>query len=132
NGFTYRGTDSELRGGSFGRHAASVQTGEQVGNLSAYLTADAINDNGWRDYSPSQLRHIYGDLGARGEQTEFHLTFTGASNNFGAAAATPIQLLNRNWASVYTLPQTTENQLAFLTASASWNPVDTLSLQGHV
>ena len=132
NGFIYQGTATELRGGSFGRRSASVQTGGQAGNLSGYLTADAINDDGWRYYSPSYLRRIYGDLGARGEQTEFHLTFTGASNNFGAAAATPIQLLNRNWASVYTVPQTTENQLAFLTASASWNPVDTLSLQGNV
>lgn len=132
NGFTYHGTEAELRGGSFGRRSALVQTGGQAGNLSGYLTADAINDDGWRFYSPSQLRRIYGDLGARGDRTEFHLTFTGASNDFGAAAATPIQLLNRNWASVYTLPQTTRNQLAFLTASGSWNPVDTLSLQGNV
>ncbi len=131
NGFTYQGSETELRGGSFGRRAASVQTGGQAGNLSGYLTADAINDNGWRDYSPSQLRRIYADLGARGDRTEFHVTFTGASNNFGAAAATPIELLNRNWASTYTLPQTTQNQLAFLTASASWNPIDTLSLQGN-
>jgi iron complex outermembrane recepter protein len=131
NGFTYQGTETELRGGSFGRRAASVQTGGQAGNLSGYLTGDAINDNGWRDYSPSQLRRIYADLGARGDRTEFHVTFTGASNNFGAAAATPIELLNRNWASTYTLPQTTQNQLAFLTASASWNPIDTLSLQGN-
>jgi iron complex outermembrane recepter protein len=131
NGFTYQGTETELRGGSFGRRAASVQMGGQAGNLSGYLTGDAINDNGWRDYSPSQLRRIYADLGARGDRTEFHVTFTGASNNFGAAAATPIELLNRNWASTYTLPQTTQNQLAFLTASASWNPIDTLSLQGN-
>jgi iron complex outermembrane recepter protein len=132
NGFTYQGTEAELRGGSFGRRSALIQEGGQVGNLAGYLTADAINDNGWRDYSPSQLRRIYGDLGARGDQTEFHVTFTGASNNFGAAAATPIELLNRNWASVYTVPQTTQNQLAFLTASGSWNPIDTLSLQGNV
>jgi iron complex outermembrane receptor protein len=47
--FSYQGTDAELRGGSFGRRADSVQTGGQAGNLSAYLTADAINDNGWRE-----------------------------------------------------------------------------------
>jgi iron complex outermembrane recepter protein len=67
----------------------------------------------------------------RGDQTEFHVTFTGASNKFGAAAATPLQLLNQNWASVYTVPQTTQNQLAFLTASANWNPVSTLSFQAN-
>ena len=62
NGFTYQGADAELRGGSFGRRAAMVQAGGQAGNLSGYLTADAINDNGWRDYSPSRLRRIYADL----------------------------------------------------------------------
>ncbi len=82
--------------------------------------------------SPSQLRRVYADLGARGDRTEFHVTFTGASNNFGAAAATPVQLLNQDWTSIYTLPQTTENQLAFLTASASWKPTDTWTYQANV
>jgi len=132
NGFTYQGVETELRGGSFGRRSALIQQGGQVGNLAGYLIADAINDDGWRDYSPSRLRRIYGDLGARGDQAEFHVTFTGASNQFGAAAATPLELLNRNWASVYTVPQATQNQLAFLTASASWNPIETLSFQSNV
>jgi iron complex outermembrane recepter protein len=30
NGFTYQGTETELRGGSFGRRSASVQTGGQA------------------------------------------------------------------------------------------------------
>jgi iron complex outermembrane recepter protein len=131
NGFTYQGVETELRGGSFGRRAASAQAGGQAGALSGYINADVINDDGWRDYSPSRLRRLYADLGARGDRTEFHLTFTGASNSFGAVAATPMQLLSRNWASVYTVPQTTQNRLAFLTASASWNPIDTLSIQGN-
>jgi iron complex outermembrane receptor protein len=132
NGYAYQGAEAELRGGSFGRRAASMQAGGQAGNLSGYIAADAINDNGWRQfYSSSQLRRIYADLGTRGDQTEFHVTFTGASNNFGAAAATPIELLTRNWASTYTVPQTTQNQLAFVTASAGWNPSDVFSLQGN-
>jgi iron complex outermembrane receptor protein len=129
NGFTYQGVEGEVNGGSYGRIGTSVQAGGQVGNLSGYITADAIDDAGWRQDSPSQLRRVYTDLGARGDQTEFHVTFTGASNNFGAAAATPVQMLDQNWASVYTLPQTTQNQLAFLTASASWKPSDTLTYQ---
>ena len=132
NGFTYQGVEGDVNGGSYGRIGTSVQAGGQVGNLSGYITADAIDDGGWRDDSPSQLRRLYADLGARGDQTEFHVTFTGASNNFGAAAATPIQMLSQNWASVYTIPQTTQNQLAFLTASASWRPSDTLTYQGNV
>ncbi len=129
NGFGYHGVESDAMAGSYGRIGATVQAGGQNGNWSGYITADAIDDAGWREDSPSQLRRLYADLGARGDTTEFHVSFTGASNNFGAAAATPVQMLDQNWASVYTLPQTTQNQLAFLTTSASWKPSDTLTYQ---
>jgi iron complex outermembrane receptor protein len=129
NGYTYHGVEGELSGGSYGRAVSSVQAGGQNGNFSGYITADAINDAGWRNDSPSSLRRVYADLGARGDQTEFHVTFTGADNNFGAAAATPVQMLSHDWASIYTIPQTTQNQLAFLTASASWKPSDTWTYQ---
>ena len=129
NGYTNHAIEGELSGGSYGRAVASVQAGGQNGNLSGYITADAINDAGWRSNSPSSLRRVYADLGARGDQTEFHVTFTGADNNFGAAAATPVQMLSQDWASIYTIPQTTQNQLAFLTASATWKPSDTWTYQ---
>ena len=129
NGFTYHGVEGEVSGGSYGRIASSMQAGGQVGNLSGYITADAINDAGWRNSSPSSLRRVFADLGARGDRTEFHVSFTGADNNFGAAAATPVEMLSQSWSSTYTLPQTTHNQLAFLTASASWKPTDTWTYQ---
>ena len=130
NGFTYHGVEGEVSGGSYGRVGASLQAGGQVGNLSGYVTADAIDDAGWRLDSPSSLRRVYADLGALGDNnTEFHLTFTGADDTFGTAAATPVQILSQNWSSIYTIPQTTHNQLGFLTASASWKPTDTWTYQ---
>jgi iron complex outermembrane receptor protein len=132
NGFTYHGLESDVSGGSYGRVGAAVQAGGQVGSVSGYIAADALNDAGWRQDSPSQLRRLYIDLGAQGDRTEFHLTFTGADNTFGALAATPVQLLAQNWSSIYTAPQTTENQLAFLTASASWKPSATWTYQANV
>ena len=38
-------------------------------------------------------------------------------------------MLSQDWASIYTIPQTTQNQLAFLTASATWKPSDTWTYQ---
>ncbi len=129
NGFTYQGVQGEVSGGSYGRISTSMQAGGQVGSLSGYIAADAIDDAGWRNDSPSSLRRFFMDLGARGDQTELHINFTGANNSFGAAAATPVEMLDQNWASVYTVPQTTQNQLAFLTASATWKPSDTWTYQ---
>jgi iron complex outermembrane receptor protein len=130
NGFTWQGFEALLRAGSYGRLGYSLQAGGQKDGWATYVAADVINDNGWRNFSPSQVRRIYADVGSRSDEGEFHVTFTGADNNFGAAAATPIQMLAQNWSSIYTLPQTTHNSLAFLTSSLTYRPSDTLTLQG--
>ncbi|MFL6797258.1 MAG: TonB-dependent receptor [Xanthobacteraceae bacterium] len=131
NGFTYDGREAELRGGSFWRRAAMAQVGMRQDNVSFYVAADALNDNGWRDRSPSELRRIYADVGLLGERSELHLNFAAASNFFGATAATPIELLNRSWSAVYTTPQTYRNELALLNATGSYQPTDTLTIQGN-
>ena len=132
NGFTYHGTEAQLYGGSYGRISGGAQSGYQDGNIAAYVAADGIYDRGWRDFSSSsQVRRMYVDLGARGDQTEFHISFTGADNKLGAAAATPVELSNQRWSSVYTWPQSTHLQLAFVQANANWKPTDTFAVQAN-
>ena len=70
NGFIYRGAEAEVRGGSYGRSGATVQAGGQNGDFAAYVAADALKDEGWRDYSPSRLRRIFADVGTRGDRSE--------------------------------------------------------------
>ena len=130
DGFTYRGAEAEVMGGSFGRRSVMMQVGGQHGNLAGYFAADALNDKGWRDRSESRLRRLYADVGVRGDNSEFHLSYTAASNFFGAAAATPVEMLNQRWASIYTTPQTYKNQLNFLTATGSHDISDRLNLKG--
>jgi NAD(P)-dependent dehydrogenase (short-subunit alcohol dehydrogenase family) len=48
-----------------------------------------------------------------------------------AGGVTPVEMLNQRWSSVYTWPQNTRNQLAFLQASANYNPSDTVLLQAN-
>jgi iron complex outermembrane receptor protein len=132
NGFTYQGKELEALLGSYGRVQGGAQAGWQSGNLSAYVAADAIRDSGWRDFSSdSTVRRMYVDLGARNDTTEFHVNFTGADNRLGAVVATPVEMLNQRWSSVYTWPQTTHIQLAFLTSSLTYMPTDTLSFTGN-
>ena len=132
NGFNYHGTEAQLSGGSYGRISGGAQSGYQDGNIAAYVAADSTYDRGWRDFaSSSQIRRMYVDLGARGDQTEFHVSFTGADNKLGAAAATPVELLNQRWSTVYTWPQSTHLQLAFLQANGKWTPTDTLTVQAN-
>jgi iron complex outermembrane recepter protein len=132
NGFNYHGTEAQLSGGSYGRISGGAQSGYQDGNIAAYVAADSTYDRGWRDFSSSsQVRRMYVDLGARGDQTEFHVSFTGADNKLGAAVATPIEMLNQRWSSVFTWPQSTHLQLAFVQANAKWTPTDTFTVQAN-
>ncbi len=132
NGFTYQGAELEGLVGSYGRRQGTVQAGAQNGNFSAYALFDAVNDKGWRDFSSaSQLRRMYLDVGARNDQTEFHVNFTGADNRLGGTVATPVELLNQRWSSVWTWPQNIHLQLAFLSANLNHSFSDTLSFQGN-
>jgi iron complex outermembrane recepter protein len=133
NGFTYQGVEGEARMGSYGRMAGAAQAGVQNGNLAAYVAFDGVDDDGWRDFSSaSRLRRMYFDFGARSEQTEFHVSLTGADNKLGGVVATPVEMLNQRWSSVYTWPQESHNKLAFLQASGSYKPSDTFSLQSNI
>jgi iron complex outermembrane recepter protein len=125
NGFTYHGAEAQVMGGSYGRISSGAQAGYQNGNYSAYVAGDVTHDSGWRDFSSSSdLRRMYVDLGAKGDQTEFHVSFTGADDKLGAVAATPLELLNQRWSSVFTWPQDTHLQLAFVQANGTWKPND--------
>src|SRR5262249_720266 len=60
------------------------------------------------------------------------LNFTGASNRFGAAASTPIELLNKAWTSIFTTPQTYQNRLAMLNATGAVHLSATWTVTGNV
>jgi len=132
NGFTWQGVETEAFGGSYGRVQGSVQAGGQKDNVSAYALFESAYDKGWRDYAnSSHVNRMYVDVGARNDTTELHVNFTGADNVLGNVAATPLQMLNQRWASVYTWPQSTHLQLAFLNATLNHDFSDTWSFQGN-
>ena len=130
NGFTWDGFEADLRGGSFGRAQEELQYGKQVGDWSVYMAATQINDGGWRVDSASQLSNFYGDVGYKANGFELHLQLTAGDTQFGAAVFTPIQLLQNNWSSVYTVPQTTYNKMGMLSWTGSYAYSPTLSFQG--
>jgi iron complex outermembrane recepter protein len=132
NGFTWQGAELEAMGGSYGRIQSSVEFGKQDGNLAVYAFYEAAYDKGWRDFaSDSHINRGYVDLGARNDDTELHVSFTGADNLLGNVAATPLNMLQQSYSSVFTWPQSTHLQLAFLQANLTHNFSDTLSFQGN-
>ena len=119
DGFGFQGVETDTRFGSYGRRMGSLQAGSQSGTVAAYIALEDIHDDGYRDQGSSLIRRVYGDLGARGDGKELHLNFTGADNFVGVAAATPIQLLDQGWSTVFTVPQTTRNSMDMVSANGT-------------
>ncbi len=130
NGFTWDGFETDIRAGSFFRAQEELQYGKQIGDWSVYMAATQINDGGWRIDSASQLTNFYGDLGYKANGFESHLQLSAADTQFGASVFAPIQLLQNNWSSVYTVPQTTYNKMGMLSWTGSYAYSPTLSFQG--
>jgi iron complex outermembrane receptor protein len=132
NGFTYQGFESEAMGGSFGRFGGGLQLGAQKADVAVYLAVQGLRDDGWRQRSATDIVRLHMDLGWRNDRSELHLIGSAARTSFGAAAATPIQLLDRDDRSVFTTPQTTDNEMAMLALNGRHALGDTWSLQGNV
>ncbi|WP_245291694.1 TonB-dependent receptor [Methylosinus sp. R-45379] len=131
NGFTWQGYELEGRGGSFGRRYGAAQVGQKYGDFAIYSAFEALGDSGWRKRSGSELLRGYLDLGYKGDKAEFHLNYTGATTRLGAAAATPVEMLQRDYSSVYTTPQSSTNELHFLNLKGSYDVSSALKLNGN-
>ncbi len=97
DGFNYHGAEIDVLAGSVRARPGLRTGGMQSGTAAAYISIEGVTDEGFRDFSDPDIRRMYADIGLKGSKAEFHLSFTGADNNFGATAAAPEQLLAESW-----------------------------------
>jgi iron complex outermembrane receptor protein len=131
NGFNFQGARAEASGGSFGRRDGIVEYGVQSGRFASYVGGRALYEEGWREHSPTSLHQLYADVGARGERLSLDVSFAGASNLINAVGPTPVELLAANRNAIFTYPQSTRNDLAFLTVTGSYKASDTVSVDSN-
>src|SRR5882724_7828153 len=67
NGFTYHGAEIDTMGGSFGRIQSSAQWGKQIDNFAVYGALEGLYDGGFRNFSVSNVRRFYGDIGHKND-----------------------------------------------------------------
>ena len=130
DGFSYQGAEVDVMAGSFGRVQVGVQAGASSGNASVYVAAEGIKEDGFRDFSESEIKRFYGDIGLKGSMAELHFSLTAAKNEFGATAAAPIELLQRSWSNTFTSPQTTNLEVFMPTISGTVKATNTLTFSG--
>ncbi|MDB5574924.1 MAG: hypothetical protein JWR80_100 [Bradyrhizobium sp.] len=132
DGFNYHGAEINTMGGSFGRIQSSAQWGKQIDSFSVYGALEGLRDGGYRNFSESKVHRFYGDVGYRTDSSEFHLNMGVANNKFGAAAAVPVELLQKYWGATYTTPQTSNNRVGYLNLTGKVEATPTWTIEGSV
>ncbi|MFZ2855758.1 MAG: TonB-dependent receptor [Rhodocyclaceae bacterium] len=119
DGFRFNGSEAEVKAGSFGRRALEVEQGGNNGSLGYYVAASSYRENGWRDYSRSEVDQVFGKLSWRGSSSELDLSLSHADAVLTGNGLLPLSMLAARRAQIFTHPDTTWNSQTQLTLSGS-------------
>lgn len=129
NGFTAPGVSVSATARSFGRRAVSAEYGANDGVLAGYVAGTWLDEDGWRLFSPDQLRQVHADVGYAEGPWTINLSFSGAENHLSGQSPAPVQELAVDRSLIFTSPQQNVNRLAFLALNGSYKASDQLTLQ---
>lgn len=130
DGFGFEGVEIDTMFGSYGRKQVGVEVGQRSGPFAIYFAGEAIDENGWRDFSPAEVKRGYLDLGFKEAGVEAHFNLTMADSKAGVVAASPVELLAIDRSRTFTSPQTTDLELLMPSFNASVKVSETLTLSG--
>lgn len=116
SGRTSPGGAVEVLGGSWGRAAANAEFGGVADNgVDFFISGNVFHEQGWRDFSPSDVRQVFSKIGWQGESTDANLSLTLADNDLIGNGLVQKEFLSQlGYDSINTKPDQTENKMAFL------------------
>jgi iron complex outermembrane receptor protein len=118
SGFTHPGTQIESYAGSFGRKFLEVQHGGSQGHVDWFFGGDFVEEDGWREHSPSNLHQFFAKIGYEEAGTDVDLSYTFGKNKLLGLGLTPESFLATDRASVYTAPDIFQDELHMVTLNA--------------
>lgn len=117
-----------VTGGSFARRSVELTAGGASGAWDGFAALNHYKEDGWRERSPSEVRHLFLKGGYTGERTTWTASYTLADNSLIGNGLAPESLLAEERSGVYTYPDRTTPQLGFLAVSGRTELRDTLVL----
>ena len=131
-GFDNPGLELGVSGGSWGRWAVEGEYGGSRGPFDWFVGFNVLNESGWRDESPSELRQAFAKVGYRTSQTDVELSYTFANNSLVGNGLAPESTLAEDRSAVYTFPDETRNLMNLVNLRGSQWLTDTVLLSGNV
>ncbi|WP_018413457.1 TonB-dependent receptor [Methyloversatilis thermotolerans] len=132
DGFNFAGTGVEGYTGSFGRSAVTAEHGGNNGELGWYFTATRFKEDGWRDYSPSDLNQYFGKISHRSSKHELDLNISHAKSNLIGNGLTPLSFYEQDRSSIFTRPDNTQNQMTMVSLNGGYWLDDIHKLSGTI
>jgi outer membrane receptor protein involved in Fe transport len=133
NGFDNPGTRAEALAGSWGRVGIQAETGGSVDDTFSYfVTASYLDEDGWRDYSPTEAKQMFANLGTKNDEQSLDVSFTYVDTDLVGNGAAPEALLEIDRAATFTHPDRTQNRLSMVDVRGTQRVSDTVSLTGNV
>ena len=131
SGFSFPGQSVRMSAGAFGRRAMEFEAGGHGRNADWFVAGNALNEEGWREHSPSAIRQLFAKTGWQDERTDLDLTLIAADNRLHGTQALPLRMLGTP-RQPYTWPDHTDNGMAMVALRASHFLAGDTLLSGNV
>ena len=111
SGRDFPGTSLGVSAGSFGRWNVEAEHGGVHGPVDWYVAFNGLEEDGWRDRSPSKLRQLFTRVGWESAGTTLGLTYAYVNNDLVGNGLVPERTLARDHSAVHTFPDQTRNEM---------------------
>lgn len=122
NGRTHQGGAVETSFGSWGRKNTAAEFGgvSADGSVDYFISGNYFDEDGWRDYSPTEVKQLFGKVGWQNETSRLELSYTGAENNMIGNGLIQEELMRQfGRETINTRPDQTKNTMSFLNLNGS-------------
>ena len=124
NGFSYAQHELDVRLGSFGQQQYTIQSGANQGEWGYYFIANNYKEDGWREYSDSELKQVFATLSYTSELHSYDISIATNNNQMLGNGAVPEKLAEiAGRSAIYTQPDKTHNRYKQLSISGD-NVID--------
>ena len=132
SGFQFPNTAFEMSGGSWGRLNGKFEHGGYSGNKDYYISGNWFKEDGWRQFSPSDVKTFFAKTGWQDGSTDLDVSLTLADTDLTGNGVAPQSFLNRSRSRIFTQPDQTLARMAMINATGSHWLNDTDVIQGNV
>ena len=130
SGNDYPGIDSSVLTGSWGRNKLDFANGGKSGDLDYFFAGSFFEEDGWRDYSPSDVKQGFIKVGWENDLTDFDLSYVNVNSDLIGNGVLPVSMANQRRSQAYTIYDQTTNHLDMAILNGSHMISDNYLLSG--